>query len=276
MQAVLDQLSGVQKNGSGWTARCPVRTHGKGRGDVEPSLSVSEGDDGLLQRFQVLVWPDAPRSWQNVDRWPDTGAKNRAFGVFEKLDALDAEDFGAVAVDEGSIPAVRFTPEAQEIFDRWREKLEPRLRSGELTAPLEAHLAKYRSLMPSLALVFQVVEYVSGSAERGCVEPEAARQAVAWCSYLESHAHRLYASAESPELAGARALLEKIEAGEVEDGSTLRSVYRNQWAKLTTPEAASAAANVLADHGWIRVETLKTGGRSTTRLVLHPSLRGET
>ena len=29
------------------------------------------GDDGLLQRFQVLVWPDPPATWINVDRWPD-------------------------------------------------------------------------------------------------------------------------------------------------------------------------------------------------------------
>lgn len=61
VQAVLDQLSGVQKNGSGWTARCPVRTHGKGRGDVEPSLSVSEGDDG-----RVLVKCHAGCSYADV------------------------------------------------------------------------------------------------------------------------------------------------------------------------------------------------------------------
>jgi hypothetical protein len=38
-----------------------------------------KGDDGLLQRFQLLVWPDPPASWRNVDRWPDTEAKNRAY-----------------------------------------------------------------------------------------------------------------------------------------------------------------------------------------------------
>jgi hypothetical protein len=41
-----------------------------------------------------------------------------------------------------------------------------RLRSGKLSDPLEAHLAKYRSLMPSLALVFQLIEYVDGTGAR--------------------------------------------------------------------------------------------------------------
>ena len=36
----------VEKNGTGYKARCPVLGHGQGRGDRNPSLSVTEGDDG--------------------------------------------------------------------------------------------------------------------------------------------------------------------------------------------------------------------------------------
>ncbi len=74
---------------------------------------------------------------------------------------------------------------------------------------------------------------------------------------------------------GARALLAKIKSGKVKDGSTLREVYRRQWSSLTNAEEATAAASVLEDYGWLRVEALKTGGRSTARVRLHPSLRGE-
>jgi uncharacterized protein DUF3987 len=45
---------------------------------VYQATQGEKGDDGLLQRFQLLVWPDSPASWTNVDRWPDTEAKNRA------------------------------------------------------------------------------------------------------------------------------------------------------------------------------------------------------
>jgi hypothetical protein len=33
------------------------------------------GDDGLLQRFQLAVWPDVPRTWRNVDRYPNIAAR---------------------------------------------------------------------------------------------------------------------------------------------------------------------------------------------------------
>ena len=34
--------------GAGYLCRCPVRSHGKGRGDLRPSLGVSDGDRGLI------------------------------------------------------------------------------------------------------------------------------------------------------------------------------------------------------------------------------------
>jgi hypothetical protein len=223
--------------------------------------------------FQLLVWPDPPLTWRNVDRWPDTGAKSRAYEVFKWLDALDPEDFGASGKDEEGIPAVRFAEEAQEVFDVWRDELEGRLRASELPPALESHLAKYRSLMPSLALIFQLIEFVDGSSEGGAVGLRAALQAAAWCEYLETHAARLYSSAENPAMEGARALLDRIRNGDVHDGDSTRSVYRKHWAKLSTPEEVSSACQVLEEFGWIRVKSVKTGGRSTSTLHLHPAVR---
>lgn len=47
--AVAKALSG-HRNGKGFLCRCPVPSHGKGNGDRHPSLSVSDGDKGLLVR----------------------------------------------------------------------------------------------------------------------------------------------------------------------------------------------------------------------------------
>jgi putative DNA primase/helicase len=52
-------------------------------------------DDGFIQRFQLAVWPDAPTTWRNVDRWPDSAAKQRAAGVFRRLAAIEPEALGA-------------------------------------------------------------------------------------------------------------------------------------------------------------------------------------
>lgn len=65
------------------------------------------GDDGLLQRFQVFVWPDAPAEWKNVDRFPDTVEKNRAWEIHK---ALSGDIPGAVMEEGTAIPALRFSP----------------------------------------------------------------------------------------------------------------------------------------------------------------------
>jgi hypothetical protein len=50
LQCVLDRLSGVEPSGNsgGYKARCPIIGHGKGRGDLDPSLHVKESDDGRV------------------------------------------------------------------------------------------------------------------------------------------------------------------------------------------------------------------------------------
>jgi len=242
---------------------------------VWASTQGKEGDDGLLQRFQLLVWPDIQKEWRNVDRWPDAEAKSRAYEVFKELDMLTAEDFGATPEGEGDIPAVRFTLEAQLAFDKWRDELETALRSDELVPALEAHLAKYRSLVPSLALIFHLIECVDGTAEGGAVGLGPALQAAAWCEYLKTHAERLYSSAQNPAMKAARALLERIRKGDVKDGSTVREIYRKQWAELSSSETVHKAAEVLEGFGWLRIETIKTRGRSTTKVCLHPALRAK-
>lgn len=237
-----------------------------------------EGADGLLQRFQLLVWPDPPSGpWRNVDRYPDGESKNRAYAVYKALDGLDSETCGAVAERDGDIPTVGFSRDAQEIFDAWRDELEAKLRQGEASEALVSHLAKYRSLMPSLALVFHLVgiaDEIVGETLTSVGVASAAR-AAAWCEYLEGHAHRVYTSGENPALEGARALLARIRKGDVEDGDAVRSVYRGRhWSKLSTAEEVNVAASVLEDYGWLRVEKTDTGGRPATLLRLHPSLRG--
>ena len=132
------------------------------------------GDDGLLQRFQVIVWPDAQAEWKNVDRFPDTVEKNRAWEIFK---ALSGDIPGAVMEEGAAIPALRFSPAGQEVFDSWRHDLEMRLRSDHgLTPALESHLTKYRKLMPSLALIFHLVDVADGN-EPGAVSEQAALMA---------------------------------------------------------------------------------------------------
>jgi hypothetical protein len=46
--AEVASLLGGHRSGEGWLCRCPVPGHGRGRGDLNPSLSVVDGDRRLL------------------------------------------------------------------------------------------------------------------------------------------------------------------------------------------------------------------------------------
>jgi hypothetical protein len=243
---------------------------------VSDALEEAEKADGLFQRFQVLVCPDL-RPYDPVDRWPDTEKKNRAFGVFKGLANLDPEAFGARVDEEGEVPYVRFDAGGQKIFDTWRADFEPRFRgaNGEYPAAIESHFMKYRSLFASLALIFEAVDFVDGESSGKAIGSHSALRAAAWCSYLESHAWRIYSPMLNAPTRAAVDLLERIDAGEVEHGTKVREIYRKQWSGLGTPEEVSAAVQVLEEHGWVRLVTVKPRGRGRPSEVIHvhPDLR---
>jgi putative DNA primase/helicase len=230
------------------------------------ALGNGAGDDGLLQRHQLLVWPDSPREWRNVDRWPDTEAKRAAWAIHQRLDSLDAAALGAQQGEDDPIPWLRFTPEAQKEFNAWRTALEARLRTDELPPAVESHLAKYRSLVPSLALLSHLADYPEG----GPVGHDALLRACAWAEYLESHARRLYAQALSPDVAAAIELDRHL--GDLPEPFTARDVYLKGWHLLDQAGTAGALA-VLADLNRIRGSKTDGPGRPTMLYRVNPALR---
>jgi Protein of unknown function (DUF3987) len=229
------------------------------------ALREGPSNDGLIQRFQLLVWPDQPKEYTYLDCKPDAQALQRAAEVYRRIALLSAE----------RPLRLRFNNEAQTIFEQWLTQLELRLRSGELSPHLEAHLSKYRSLMPSLALLLALAD---GHTE--VVPAHHARLAADWCTYLESHANRVYACQSKPERSGAIALSKKLARGWMrEEGVfTLRDVYRKAWSGLDTPEAARAALQILEEYGWVRRESAtstqpnQAGGRPSEIFFRNPRI----
>jgi putative DNA primase/helicase len=91
--------------------------------------------------------------WKNLNHAPGAMAAGRATALFKSLDELDAVALGAQHDDDPGVPYLRFTDSAQIVFDEWRAKLGSPPRSGEEHAVMESHLAKYHSLIASLALL---------------------------------------------------------------------------------------------------------------------------
>jgi len=231
---------------------------------VHEALEQGWADDGMLQRFQLLVWPEIPPEWINVDRRPDRKAYERALGVYRRLDKLKER----VRLLDG-IPALHFDSDAQIFFDLWHGDLEKRLKSDEIdSAALCSHLSKFRSLMPSLALLIHLAD----TTDLTPVSLDAAVKAAELCDYFEAHALKVYAAAINPDLQAAHALARKIKACKIVDKVPVRDLYRNQWSRLTTPASVRSGLSVLEAYGWARYEDVETPGRSVETIRLHPAL----
>jgi hypothetical protein len=229
------------------------------RNYLQDTVCGGPTDDGLLQRFQITVWPDPDPNWKLVDRKPNRRAISSVEGVFSKLLDLSADDPVRLSFD----------PEAQELFFSWLAKLEKTVREENGLHPaFVAHLSKYRSLLPTLAALFELADMAvdAGIGNDVLISQEHAEQAMAFCDYLASHAKRMYGSIVTPAMAAARELARHLQLGELPDTFTTRDLYRRGWSGLTQPDHCRNALELLADSGWVtQLEMIPalTGGRPT-------------
>lgn len=230
---------------------------------IRQTMGNTKGDDGLLQRLQVVAWPDPPPRWKNTDRAPNSAARDAAHDVWQRLDEIRPAEIGADT--SARLPFLRFDDAAQELWCDWRGHLETRLRANTESPAFESALSKQRSLVPSIALLIHLADNPQG----GPVSQRAAAQAIAWAGYLEAHARRLYAPALFPEAQAAKALGARIAAGELSTTFSARDVYRKGWAGLDK-QSVDMALEYLTDADWLRCRDLETGGRPSLAYETNP------
>ena len=83
------------------------------------------------------------------------------------------------------------------VFCRVAGRSERRLRAADLSPALELHLAKYRKLVPTLALINHLVDEDSGPIGEAAIV-----RALAFSQYLETHARRAYGAGTEAEDGG--------------------------------------------------------------------------
>jgi hypothetical protein len=202
--------------------------------------------------------------------------------MFTRLAALDAEN-----------PLLfRFSPEAQHRFIEFLVDLEFRLRGNSLGPVLASHLGKFRSLMPSLALLFELADLaakgpigggrvslvgsvgsVGYSAPTRFVSLENTDRAIKLCLYLESHAKRLYSFARTATQSASEELAFKILRHRLGTEFTARQVVQQSWHSLKSTEVVLEACNALEKAGWLRSVREgpgPKGGRPSLRFQVNP------
>lgn len=232
---------------------------------VHDSLRIR--DDGMVQRLQILVWPDINKKWVEADRHANSEARKAAFDCFDRLHAIDAAAVGAQIdpyAGPSAVPFLRFDPEAQQLFSQYRAELEAKVRDEDMPSEISAHLSKFRGLIPRLALICHLANGGSGP-----VSVQAIKMALGWSEYLEGHMRRVYASVGGDTADVARKILRRIKKGELSQGFSARELKRHHWSGLTG-ERVDLGLEMLVEHEWLRIQATETGGRPSITFQINP------
>ena len=216
-------------------------------------------DDGLMQRFQLIVYPDLPEGWENIDRQPNEKACQKLTNLFNSIHKMR----------NTSPREYRFDDLALKEFVHWRTNLESRLRSGKINSlHFESHIAKYRSLIPSLALIFQVVNDLKSES----VGLSSLNLATKWGCFLESHINKIYQLDCDQNITPGQVLATKIIQKQIHDETKVRLILRRSFAGINNTQKLDQACQYLEDLNWIKMIVKKTRGRSSTILQINPKI----
>jgi hypothetical protein len=241
---------------------------GKLQNYVRKATYGGSGDDGLMQRFQLLVWPDVSEEWKLIDRYHDQQAVDDVLAAFLRLRDLKPTDVNALTSPLGGPSYLKFDEQAQAHFNVAWKGFEQMARSGACHAALEAHFSKYPRMVAALSLVIHLVDGGVGP-----VNLKATQKAVNWAKYLALHAKRIYGAVDNASAQSAKALAEKIKEGILQSGFTARFVQRKGWQYLSTKDDVAAAIVWLIDTDWLIAEEIKGKGTLTKVYIINPRAR---
>jgi hypothetical protein len=198
-----------------------------------------------------------------VDAAPDREASRQATDAFMYLYTLKPEDVGCI--EHPQFPHLRFTHEATRAFLNWVDSINARAR--QLDPALQSHLVKYRSLAPSIALLFHLVDRGHGDVPLPVLE-----RSIKVCEWLWQHARRVYSAGRYSERSNQVRLCQHILGDHLGSEFTYREVRRKGWSGITD-KALPKLLNELVAMEWIDHIKIETGGRSSDLFRINPKLK---
>ena len=204
-------------------------------------------NDGLLQRFQVMVMPRMERG-AYVDRPINEVARGQYERAIRDLLKYDWAD-----PDRRQPHVFTFDELAQSRFRQWSNRNMQAVHSEQTGSAFASHLAKYDTLISALALIFELVE--NPIAEQ--VGLESFNRAERYTEYLRGHAEAIYGIGQPMHVQDAISLLTRFQKGKWPDRLAQAFNARDaQQARLLgrngiRSERYQAAINELATRGYL-------------------------
>ncbi len=238
-------------------------------------VSRDTGNDGLLARFQLAVWPDSlDFEWR--DALPDKSLRDAVYRIFETLDDDDfIAAWGAEPADQfRRIPSFKLSAGAAKAFIAWDTQLQTQVMPA-CPSVLQEHFGKYEKLVAGLALILDMAERADGGGMIGPIRETPMLRAIAWADFLGAHARRIYHLWMHPEVRAAQKLSEALLDRKLPDQFSTSDVQRKGWSGLGSPRDILAALEFLGECGWVQPlesPAKSQGGRPAKAFVVNPKI----
>lgn len=195
-------------------------------------------NDGFLQRFQGVVYPDT-KIRLSQDKQGEEELERKWNILLASLNNMPPDEI-----------VVRFDDEAQEVFDYWRE--ETTVQAYEMEPHLSAHVGKSYEFVAALSVYLFLYEKWGRISGEQYIPVDYILRAIKLGAYFLSHAKRMYGLAYKDDIP-ARSLANKLPL--LGSFFTRSQIRDKDWSNLTQKEDRLEAINKLIQRGYISTKT---------------------
>lgn len=232
---------------------------------------LKTADDGLVARF-LWAWPD-PIRYQRPTGVADVATLERIYRGLLGLQPARDEDGVASPI------VLMLSDAAAAIFEEWIRDNDTAIR--EAAGLYKGFLGKLRGMVLRLALVVELIGWAAGNGpEPTAIRPETLVGVLSFIDeYAKPSALRVFGDAALPLSERNAAALGKYILRTNAQRINLRDVRRSSGiATLKVAADVDAAAEALAEAGWLRPAPTRAGdrpGQATKDYLVNPAVHGE-
>lgn len=220
---------------------------------VEQAVNPSGGNDGFLQRFQLMVKPDQLKDIKYVDESPNHKAMDKMAEIFRFILGLP------------DIATVQYTAEAQELYKEYDLKLQKSI-LAQTNDAMKSHYSKNPRLVNSLALIFSLVERNTAKIDKKYLE-----MALKMSDFFMSHSERVYYSALDSNPT-AEALIEAVKNKKIDSCFSVSEILQKKLKFLTVNENVQKAIDYLRSISYLKKTVVETQGRPSIKYWVNPNI----
>jgi len=239
--------------------------------EIIRDIKSNKDNDGFLQRFQLMVYPNKLVGEYFVDKPTPVESDDKIKKFLKTLYKISS--FNIDNNTKNFVPkTIHLSTDAYKIYSNYFAKIQKEACQAKCET-FASHLGKYHTLLSGLSLILFVINNHFHEPIHDKVQVNIIEMAIKWVELFKAHAQKIYSHEQDTNITSAFSLAQKIKENKISDEESIRTIYRHGWVHLKTYSDVCFAASYLSEIGWLNIiEKNAQNGRPSEILKFHPEL----